>query len=260
MSYNVKTGMYEGYIYCIENLINGKRYIGYTKNDIETRWKQHLSKTHHREDNSILHLAIQKYKEYNFKIYAIHTEASKTIDELMRKLKLFEPRYIKLFNTLSPNGYNVLSGGETVPINRITPVYQYTIDGILVNNYKSITEAIQINGFNDNPKNSKISYCMKTNHYAFGYLWNTNDNEDVVVLYNSYQRPKKGRHAGSKRSKSVICITTNEVFLTVHDACEKYNINSSALIRVCENKRVSCGKHPVTGKKLIWKYVDNMYV
>lgn len=25
MSYNKETGMYEGYIYCVENLVNGKK-------------------------------------------------------------------------------------------------------------------------------------------------------------------------------------------------------------------------------------------
>lgn len=257
MGYNIETKMYEGYIYCIENLINGKKYIGYTKNDINTRWYQHLSKTHHQEDNSILHLAIEKYKENNFKIYSIHIETGATVDELMSKLKISERMYINFYNTLSPNGYNILPGGESAPINRITPVYQYTMDGTFIRYYNSITEAIQINDFDDSPKNSKISYCMKTDHCAFGYLWNTNNDDDIIVLYNSYRKYKHSRHAKAKSSKSVICITTNEVFLNLHEACEKYNINICALIKTCEHKRHSCGKHPVTGEKLVWKYTDD---
>lgn len=39
MSYNVKTEMYEGYIYKITNCVNGHMYIGQTMRTIETRWK-----------------------------------------------------------------------------------------------------------------------------------------------------------------------------------------------------------------------------
>ena len=57
--------MYEGYIYKIINDINDKIYIGQTKRDLETRFYQHLSKTRHKEDHSILHKAIEKYgKDY----------------------------------------------------------------------------------------------------------------------------------------------------------------------------------------------------
>ena len=41
MSYNKETGMYEGYIYKIVNDINGKIYIGQTRRDVDTRFKEH---------------------------------------------------------------------------------------------------------------------------------------------------------------------------------------------------------------------------
>lgn len=37
--YNNRTG----YIYCITNNINNKKYIGLTTNTIEIRWKEHIS-------------------------------------------------------------------------------------------------------------------------------------------------------------------------------------------------------------------------
>lgn len=111
MSYDQKTMMYEGYIYCVENLINNKKYIRYTKNSVEIRWEQHLSKTHHKEDHSALHLAIDKYGKENFSIYILKSISSDNEEELFDLLKVSEKECIKQYNTLSPNGYNILQGG-----------------------------------------------------------------------------------------------------------------------------------------------------
>ena len=56
------------------------------------------------------------------------------------------------------------------------------------------------------------------------------------------------------RAKSVICLTTNEIFYPMSDACRKYNIRSSHLCRCCKGERKSCGKLP-NGAKLTWRYL-----
>lgn len=233
MGYNIQTGMYEGYIYCIENLINNKKYIGYTKNDLSTRWEQHLSKTHHKEDNSILHLAIEKYKEYNFKIYVICMIEKETSSELMSQLKLKEKYYINQYNTLTPNGYNILSGGETVPINRITKLYQYTMDGEFIRSYESITNAIQLNGFEDNPKSGKLLRCLYSNHCAFGYLWDRHLNNNIKQLYLEYMANKYKR----KNSGSIVQLDMNMNILhkykSVADASKLTGFPYSSIYAAC---------------------------
>ena len=92
-------------IYKITNNINGKAYIGQSKN-IERRWKQHIYHAiNSNEDcNSLLYKAIHKYGIENFKFEVI-TECS--IDEL-DKLEIF---YIEQYDTYY-NGYNLTLGGS----------------------------------------------------------------------------------------------------------------------------------------------------
>ena len=257
MSYNPETGMYEGYIYCIENMINGKKYVGYTKNNIEDRWSQHLSKTHHKEDNSIIHLAIDKYGEDNFFIYAIRIINSYNEDELINLLKMAESECIKEYNTISPNGYNILSGGEDVPINRITPLYQYDMNGVFIAFYKSITDAIQINGFDDNPKNSKLSAHLHTDHCAFGYLWNINNDDDVVALYNNYINNRYKRKRNRKQKSPIVQLDTDMNLIKTYDSCKcasnETMIPYSTLYNACSG--VYRGHHYAKG--FLWMFKDD---
>lgn len=93
-------------IYCIENNINGKKYIGQSEH-IYARWNQH--KSMYKTSNYILYKAIRKYGIENFSFYIIEQCEKKDLD-------IKEIYYIDKYNTYyygdTPNGYNMTIGGD----------------------------------------------------------------------------------------------------------------------------------------------------
>ena len=120
------------YIYCYTNITNGKRYIGQT-NNLERRKKQHLQdsihchKGHEVSHNLPFHAAIRKYGIDTFKF-----EILKTIDtedwSIVNKL---ESDYIKEFDTMAPNGYNLQSQGKANPGLNKSKIPEETIKNII---------------------------------------------------------------------------------------------------------------------------------
>jgi len=86
----------------ITNKVNGKRYIGQTSQELSRRWHAHCS----AKKYTPLVRAIKKYGKNNFEIKVLCR--CNTVEEMNHR----EQHYIKLFNTLSPNGYNLLPGGR----------------------------------------------------------------------------------------------------------------------------------------------------
>jgi group I intron endonuclease len=94
-----------GYIYLITNTITGKQYIGQTTQlDVNKRWTQHKTGNYSKK-GGCLSKAIEKYGVDNFKFQIVCI----CFDEDCNK---YEIEYIKKFNTISPNGYNLESGGK----------------------------------------------------------------------------------------------------------------------------------------------------
>lgn len=94
-----------GYIYLITNKVNGKMYVGQTSKTPEYRFKLHVEDSYKSDRyNSILHKAIRKYGEHNFKIDTLE-ECS--IAELNDK----EIYWITKLDTFN-SGYNMTLGGE----------------------------------------------------------------------------------------------------------------------------------------------------
>ena len=101
----------KGEIYMITSP-NGKTYIGqvkcYYKNNTvqagtQVRWNRHIRDSKNNA-KTILAKSIRKYGYKNFKVKTI------LICDL-EKLNYFEIKYIRQYNTLIPNGLNMVNGG-----------------------------------------------------------------------------------------------------------------------------------------------------
>lgn len=114
-------------IYMVINNVTGKRYIGqvmcyyrckgkYTPAGIEKRWYNHVyyakNNIKGRGSTYLIH-SIQKYGENNHSRKVIYT-----CD--ISKANYYETKYIRQYNTMVPNGMNIMKGGKNSPLSEVT--------------------------------------------------------------------------------------------------------------------------------------------
>lgn len=173
MAYNKKTGMYEGYIYLITNLINNKKYVGQTQKTIHRRFSLHVSDAK-RGIGFAIHDAIRKYGENNFVVKELDTVCCTTKEELTSILDEKEIYWIDYFNTYHGNGYNLSAGGSfgaSLCSEKYIAVDVYNLKGELLSECDSISMTSEFTGVSE----TMISQCCKgeskiaQNMYTFRY-------------------------------------------------------------------------------------------
>lgn len=202
-------------IYKIENLINGKIYIGQSI-DIEKRWSTHVSilnQNHHY--NPHLQNAWNKYGIENFKFSIIEECTQYELNDR-------EIYWIEQYDSFK-NGYNLTSGGgNTESFSK--SVIQFDVNGKEVNRYFSISEAETVTGVSY----SMISECCSDKRKtAGGYIWQYEEGFVDIPLWHFQSRKFKEICQINKDGKII------NIFPSAAEAKRVTGICDTSIIRCC---------------------------
>lgn len=194
---------------------NGKKYFGITGRTPKQRWSN--GNGYKRQD---FYEAIEEFGWDNIEHYVLADD----LTEL--EARMFEVMTIAIYNTRNPlYGYNSSPGG-----------------GILSEEArKKISEASKGRVHSEETK-QKISEAHKGKVCSEEHRLNIS-------------KGRKGKYIGSEspNSKTVICLTTKQLFGSAREA-GRY-INNTHVSAVCLGMRKYAGKTP-DGTKLVWRYLN----
>ena len=253
-------------IYCIENIINNKKYIGLSR-DIYRRWNEHKSEL---RNNSHANIYLQRAwnidGEKSFKFNIIELCDPAIICDRERY-------YIKKYKTLShENGYNLTSGGENSPTTSKKVIH--LLSGKI---YDSVKMAAEDNNIVDV---TMIDWCRK--YYNFMYLdeYNTMNQEQInyytnfdwaTFIHNKLSKAHSRENLNAEtllkysqctsgknnpRACAIYSPELNESFWGAKEASDKYGINHTSISSCINGKLKHAGKHPVTGEPLTWQKIE----
>ena len=160
MAFNATTNKYEGYIYKIVNDVNDQIYIGQTTRTIEERWREHKRDIN---NNYAIHRAMNKYGVNHFYTVLVEFLSADTKNDICALLNEREVFWVSYHDSYH-NGYNGTIGGQDNAPNKFLekPVAEYSIHGVFIAEYPSITAASDFTGFS---RSDISSCCSKTKVY-----------------------------------------------------------------------------------------------
>jgi group I intron endonuclease len=253
-------------IYKITNLVNGKIYIGQTTQSIETRWRQHCSKS---EGCIALVHAIQKYGRENFTVEQIDVASDR--DELDEK----EKYWIEHYDCIAPKGYNLTSGGTHYKVSEETRKKHRAIRGEKHPMFgKHLSEehkkklSIAFSGSKNHQYGKRMSpeHKEKLRRLSIGripseetrykmrlarlgeknhFYGKTHTKEARIKMSNARKKYAGEKHPGCR---SVRCLETGVVYPYIRKASQETGVHETHISSCCK------GKLPHAGH-LHWEYV-----
>lgn len=177
-------------IYCIENKINHKKYIGQSVN-IRVRWWIHCyDLRNNKHHNCHLQGAWNKYGEDNFSFYVIERCAEDKLNER-------EIYWIEKYNSNNPEiGYNFSSGGSgnrgvvltqdqkeyMSQIKNPEKVVQIDFNGNLIRTWRSVTHAQRT--LENIRARSILQCCRHKTYQANGHIWFFKNEYEKIEQFN----------------------------------------------------------------------------
>jgi group I intron endonuclease len=220
-----------GYIYRIINKITNQNYIGQTTQDLYKRWRQHKQK---KSNCRYLKSAFNKYgiENFDFKLICIG------FDDNLNDLEIY---YIKKYNCIVPNGYNLLSGGNNG--GKHNEETKKKISETLKKRPKSIYHKPQLGKPHTEEVKNKISNALKgrkirieTKEKRLSTILKYDKNKRDEIN-NKISNSKKGK---VKTSKNVEQYDLNgnllKTFLSITDAANEIGVARSSIRRCCEGQ------------------------
>ena len=207
-------------IYKIENLINGKIYIGQAV-DLKRRISEHKRPSRYNNPNRpeykfALSAAIRKYGIGNFSFEIIEECKEEELDDK-------EKYWIQYYNSYY-SGYNETIGGKKGPRKPLFKVYQYDAFGNFLNEYENIFEASE-----------------RTNTPLDGIRQNLYENSRLKTSNNFQWRKEKYDKINSIYPEEIIiCFTLNgnkiKEYPSIQEAAYYSGDNALDIKHACEHK------------------------
>lgn len=163
-----------GIIYCIQNLVNGKVYVGLTTKTLEKRWKQHIADAESTGPTAqyALHRALKKYGIAQFNYYVVDQAESE--EELKQKEIYYIQFYHSYTNDPEGGGYNMTYGGdlnlhikgENSPVSKNTNEQRWKVIELLLTTNMFMKDIAIHAGLNSNDGEKLVSEINRGHIFA----------------------------------------------------------------------------------------------
>lgn len=216
-------------IYCIENTITNRKYIGQSVN-LTGRWGQHRSALkRHVHDNKLIQADYDLYGIESFKFTILELCKAKQLDER-------EIYYIERCNTTDLNtGYNLRSGGVK-SWNGMTEYATTNLSNAIKRHYQ-ITDAKETQRKNAlkqwaNPAiKAKI---MGENNGMYGRTHTAEAREKM-------RQAATGRPSARRNRTKVYCVELDKIYEDAATAARELSLSSGTLLDTCKGNRKTHG-------------------